>query len=125
MTSHKPPRSIAARLVSAAAERIAADPRVPHESRAALRACAETVIWGEMSRLLLEGERMRVWMPKASAAHRKQRDQRIHAALCGGEMHHSIARREAVSVRHVERIKARREPCPLPVSSRFNPEGQT
>ncbi len=44
---------------------------------------------------------------KNPRVNRVERDQRIEAALSTGEQHRSIALRERVSVRHVERIKAR------------------
>ncbi len=99
--------SVAARLVRSVAERIAADPRIPAENRAAMRDTAESVLWSEMRRLFV-GERASMYVPTAGAEERQARDQRIQAALHRGEAQDSIARREAVSTRHVERVKSRR-----------------
>lgn|SRR5574337_51257 len=96
--------SMFTRFVSAAADRLAADHRIPHAERAAFRLAAQLVIVAQAS-AIFGGER--IYAPRRPQITRAERDARVLTALAGGEAAASIARRERITVRWVQAISAR------------------
>lgn len=99
-------RSPLTRVLGLVADVVARDPRVPAEARDAFRAAVVTTIEGELSRMF-GGEELCIYIPKVGFKARKDRDQRIEAALSKGEALESIAQRERVSTWTVRRMRGR------------------
>ena len=93
------------RLVTAAARRIANDPVVPPERRAALEATVEHVIWAQW-REIFGGDTVRMRAPDVEPRERQARTSRISSALQAGESIAGIARREQLHKQSVRRILA-------------------
>lgn len=85
--------SLFRQLVRGAAARIAADPRVPAENRAALAAHAEHMIWAEW-REIFGDDKVRLRAPDVDPREREERAQRIASAIASGQPAVEIARRE-------------------------------
>lgn len=96
--------SILTRIIAAAAARLAEDARIPVENREAFRRTAVCVFEGAVVDLV-GAERMRLQGWKMTPSARTARRQRIVAALAAGESVASIAQRERVSRRWVERVR--------------------
>ena len=92
-------------IIAAAAERLAQDPRIPATSREAFRETAISVMHQQWSDLF-GGERVRVWTARTWSGERAARRVRILAAISTGEPAKSIARREQVSERWVQKLSA-------------------
>lgn len=93
-------------VIRSASERIAADPRIPAEARAALRDTAVSVLHQQFS-ALMGGER--VYAPRVDESVRQAQRQRIAAALAAGEAPRVIARREGCSLRWVYKLRSATE----------------
>lgn len=94
-------------LIRGAASRIAADPCIPDENRAALAQHAEHVIWHQW-RELFGGDVVNLRAPDIEPGEREARAMRIAAARAAGEPVSVIARREHLhpaSVRKIARAK--------------------
>lgn len=83
------------RLIRSSAERIAADPRVPAENRAALAYHAEHIIWAQW-REIFGGDIARLRAPNTAPRERQDRSARIAQSIANGEPAVVIARRERV-----------------------------
>jgi hypothetical protein len=103
---NNPLGGLMSQVIGAIAERLAADPRIPVENREAYRQTVRSVIEAELSRLF-PGEQLRMYIPKFGSAQRKERDERIAAAIAAGEAPDDIAKRESITVRHVRRLRGR------------------
>lgn len=95
--------SLFRQLIRSAATRIAADPRVPNENRAALAAHAEHVIWAEW-RQMFGGDVVGLRAPDIEPAARDERQQRIAEARASGQSAAEIARQERISERRVRQL---------------------
>ena len=98
--------SLLARLIRAVADRLASHPSIPEQGRDLFKATAASVIEAEL-RSHFGGEQIRLYIPKFGGETRKARDERITAAIAAGEPPPSVAKREAVSERHVRRVRGR------------------
>lgn len=98
MSSHsqKQNPSLFAQLIRGAATRIASDPHVPEQNRAALADAAEHVIWQQW-RDIFGGERVRLRAPDVEPSARRARLNRIETAIANGEPIAAIARRERLT----------------------------
>jgi Mor family transcriptional regulator len=90
-------------VIRSASDLIAADPRIPLESRAALRATAVSVLHQQFA-TLVGGER--VYAPRRNEDERQAQRARILAALAAGDSARAIARREACSLRWVYKLRS-------------------
>ena len=99
MTARKP-------LLAEIADRAASHPSIEAAVAAAVRATLPRVIEMILQEIA-SGETLRFYVPKQGANARKQRDERISAAIAEGEPLDSIAKREAITKRHVRNIRAR------------------
>lgn len=85
------------------ADRLAAHPSIPPENREAMRETARSVLDHEFRRMF-GGELLQLYVPKIE---REQRDARIAAALEAGADPKDVAKREALTDRHVRRLRGR------------------
>lgn len=92
--------------IQAAGQRIAADPLVPPESRAALARQAEQALWQQWHEIF-GGERVRVRAPDEPPRAREARDERIAGALLKGHTYAQVARQEQINKATVLRIVRR------------------
>lgn len=98
--------SLFTQLIRGAANRIAADPNVPAQSRAALAAAAEHVIWQQW-RDIFGSDRVRLRAPDVEPSVRQTRASRIEGAIANGEPIAAIAQRERLDY-HAVYARARR-----------------
>lgn len=105
MTVNQRRPSMFRQLIRGAATRIANDPAIPVENRAALAQHAEHIIWHQW-RELFGGDVVNLRAPDIEPGEREARAQRIAAARSSGEPVSVIARRERITERHVRRIPA-------------------
>lgn len=99
------PRGLLQTIIHAAAERLAADSRIPPESRAAFRATAITIFEQQVSAVVgADTLRITGWAMPPSV--RQDRRDRIEQALLAGEAPKAIAGRELVSERYVRKLRA-------------------
>lgn len=99
------PISMLTVIITAAADRLAQDSRIPVENREAFRASAISVMHQQWSDLF-GGERVRMWTARTWSGERKDRQRRILAAIAAGEAAKVIAGRERVSERWVQKLAA-------------------
>ena len=98
-------RSLLQTIIHAAAERLADDPCIPDENRAAFRATAVTIFEQQVSAVLgADTVRISGWIIPPSV--RQDRRERIERALRDGETPKAIAGRELVSERYVRKLRA-------------------
>ena len=98
--------SLLARLIQAVADRLSKHPSLPIHNRDVFKATAASLIEAEL-RSQFGGEQIRLYIPKVGGEIRKERDERIVAAILAGEATPSVAKRESVSERHVRRVRGR------------------
>lgn len=99
------PRGLLQTINHGVAERLAADPLIPPESRAAFRATAITVFEQQVSAVVgTDTLRITGWVMPPSV--RQDRRDRIEQALLAGETPKAIAGRELVSERYVRKLRA-------------------
>lgn len=97
-------RGILGRIIDSAAERLSRHPDVPAANRDAFRATAVSVLEHEVCSILGYDEvRLRGWVFIPSE--RRARRERIIASLKAGESPSTIAARERVSLRWVQRLR--------------------
>lgn len=102
-----PNNSLLADVILAAADRLAADQRIPDHARGAFRDAAVSVLRQQVAvlvgaRVYVAGTSVRLQPLKRDP----QRRERIAAALRAGESLASISRRERVTMRYVRRVRA-------------------
>jgi hypothetical protein len=88
------------------AHRAASHPNIETAITEAVREALPGVIEAIM-REICAGERLRLYVPKTPIADRRERVERIEAAIGAGESAEHITRRENISKRHLRRIRAR------------------
>ena len=102
-------RSLLQTIIHAAAERLADDPCIPDENRAAFRATAVSIFEQQVSAVLgADTVRITGWIIPPSV--RQSRRERIEQALRTGEALKAIAGRELVSERYVRKLRADMQP---------------
>jgi DNA-binding NarL/FixJ family response regulator len=95
MTNPRRP-SMFRQLIRGAATRIANDPRIPAENRAALAQHAEHVIWHEW-RELFGGDVVNLRAPDIEPGQREARAQRVASAIAAGQSSVDVAKNEGIS----------------------------
>lgn len=92
------------KIIGAIAERLAADPSIPQENREAFRRSIISVMECELSKLAA-GEHLRLYVPKVGGQSRRDRNERIFAAIEAGESPDIIAKRENITPRRVRQLR--------------------
>lgn len=85
---------------------MAQDPTIPVDNRQAFRDQVSFVMATQLA-AMFGGEEVRLYVPKTVPDLRAARDERIARAIEQGEPPQQVARREAVSERHVRRVRGR------------------
>ena len=101
--------NLCTRFIHAAAERLAAHPAIPAESRTAYRDPVASVLHQQllalMTQRMADTGPLRLYPPAQLPAHRAAREQRIRAMLASGSAPELVALEVGCSRAHVYRVR--------------------